>query len=219
MSNKIYANSAEFWAQKLGKFTASGISKLFVDAKSDKTKFGQGAETYIKEKACEILSGKPHEVYSKSMEHGKELEPFSVSHYEYLYGVKLKNTGEHQEFFKLGENSGGTPDGLIKKDGLFETKCPYNRAEHLENLLFATQDDFKKYHKDYYLQIQTCLEASKRKYCDFFSFCPSMYNEKLMSKKLRIERDEPIIKEIIERVERAAKLRDEIIFNVLKINL
>jgi hypothetical protein len=218
-NNEIYANSAEYWQQKLGKFTASGVSKLFVDSKTDKTQFGVGAMTYIKEKACEVLSGKPQDVYAKSLEYGNTLEPEAVKFYEYLNNLKLKNTGDKQKFFELGKDSGGTPDGLIKKDGTFEAKCPFNRTEHLENLLFITQDDFKKYHKEYYTQIQTCLAATKRKYCDFFSFCPYMYNEKLISKTLRIERDEILIDEIQNRVERAAKIRDEIIFNVLKINL
>jgi hypothetical protein len=192
--------------------------KLFSDAKTDKNEFGQGAMTYIKEKAAELLSGRPNEAYSKSMEHGKELESESVLFYEYLYKVKLKNTGDNQMFIEWGLNAGGTPDGLIKKDGLFETKCPYNRVEHLENLLFTCQDDFRKYHKDYYIQIQTCLGASNRKYCDFFSFCPQMYNEKLISKKVRIERDEPLILEISNRVERAAKKRDELILKIIKNN-
>ena len=102
------------------------------------------------------------------------------------------------------------------KEATIEIKCPYNRTEHVENLLITNQDDFIAYHgKEYYCQIQTCLAATNRKYCNFFSFCPMMFNEKLMYKRIRIERDEKLITELSNRVERAAKLRDEIIFKIL----
>ena len=203
----LYSESTE---AKVWKLAQSSIQD------DDIFDFGKGAITYIKDKVSEILSGKPNEIYSKSLEWGKENEPFAVDYYERLFNVKLKATGSKQLFFDWGNYSGGTPDGLIGRDGTIEIKCPINRTEHVENLLIANQDDFIAYHgKEYYCQIQTCLAATNRKYCDFFSFCPMMFNEKLMHKRIRIERDEKLITELSNRVERAAKLRDEIIFKIL----
>ena len=62
----------------------------------------------------------------------------------------------------------GSPDGLVGTEGLIEVKCPYYRKR-----------DGTRVHKEipayYYLQMNLCLEATERQWCDFISWTPEGY--------------------------------------------
>ncbi len=62
----------------------------------------------------------------------------------------------------------GSPDGLIGEAGLLEVKCPYWRKK-----------DGTRVHQTvpahYYMQINLCLEITKRQWCDFISWTPEGY--------------------------------------------
>ena len=62
----------------------------------------------------------------------------------------------------------GSPDGLIGSEGLLEVKCPFWRKK-----------DGTRIHKEvpthYYLQMNLCLEATNRKWCDYISWAPESY--------------------------------------------
>jgi putative phage-type endonuclease len=70
----------------------------------------------------------------------------------------------------------GSPDGLIGTTGLLEVKCPFWRKK-----------DGSRMHKQvpphYYMQVNLCLEASQREWCDFITWSPEGY------KIYRITRD------------------------------
>lgn len=134
---------SEAWEKiRVGRFTSSEIHKLMGDAKRDMTPeelktrekgskaklisdpslLSEGAMTYIKQKAFEVMTGTPkpqHYVYA--MGHGQETEPLAVEEFERITGWTCEKTG----FQVYTDHAGGSPDRLIPemKAGL-EVKCP-----------------------------------------------------------------------------------------------
>ncbi len=63
----------------------------------------------------------------------------------------------------------GSPDGLIGTEGLLEVKCPYWRKRDTGSRLHSSVPSH------YYLQMNLCLEITKRAWCDFISWAPEGY--------------------------------------------
>lgn len=88
--------------------------------------------------------------------------------YERERNVKVEKSGliVHKKYTFLG----GSPDGLVGKDGLIEIKCPSKirgiNSKHW-NLDFLDNRNQLKMTHNYYFQIQGYLELSNRIWCDF----------------------------------------------------
>lgn len=158
----------EWHHQRLGRFTASEIHKLMGERGGITT---ETAQTYIREKVAEQLSGWWDEVTSKEMEWGKQLEPDAREYYELAFGVK---TGR-ADFIVADwcDDAGCTPDGLImgQSKGI-EIKCPWNPANHVSHMMIKTPADFKKTNKKYYWQVQMCMAVMGFDVWDFISYDP-----------------------------------------------
>ena len=156
----IAQGSPEWFAQRLGKLTASKMADVLA-----KTKTGPSAsrQNYLAQLVCERLTGKVAESYSNdAMKRGTELEPVARAAYE-------ANTGEIvtlAEFVTHPNNEmvGASPDGLIGAAGLLEIKCPGAPA-HIEVLKHGLPAKYKP-------QVQTQLWVTGRDWCDFVSYHP-----------------------------------------------
>ena len=186
--DNIEQGSDEWFAQRLGKVTASRIADLLA-----KTKSGWGASrtNYEAQIIAERLTGQREEtVKSAAMERGNEVEAEAREAYEFFNNVTVVETSfvDHP----IVEMSGASPDGFVGGEGLVEIKCP-NTATHLSTLLGGSI-------KGVYLkQMQWQMACTGRKWCDFVSYDPRM-PEHLQMHVQRIERDDDLIKEIEEQV-------------------
>jgi len=162
----VEQGSVEWYAQRLGKVTASKISDLVA-----KTKSGPSAsrKNYMMQLLCERLTGRKEESYTNAaMQRGTDLEPQARSFYEVDKGVMVAETGFVQHPYI--EMAGASPDGLVNDDGLVEIKCP-NTATHVEVLRTGRIDS------GYELQMLWQMICTGRKWCDFVSYDDRMPEE------------------------------------------
>lgn len=175
--------SAEWFAARLGRLTASRVSDMMA-----RTKSGSSASraNYAWELAIERLTGEPTPSFcSPAMQWGVDTEDRARAAYQIHALVTVEEVGfiEHRTLF-----AGASPDGLISSDGMVEIKCP-NPATHGETLLNGTIAD--KYMK----QMQFQMACAGRAWCDFVSFDPR-FPEPMQLWTKRIERDDAMIGEI-----------------------
>lgn len=204
----IEQRSVDWFELRLGLFTSSDIYSLFVKAK----KAGQvskTASTYITQKAIEILYPPYFDsINTYAMQHGIDSEFDAINCYEVTTGQTVTNGG----FFHFDENTGSSPDGLIGTKGMVEIKCPFNRINHLNNVLSLKDDtDLYQMSKQYYFQVHHQMFCSNRKWIDFCSFDPRLLDSKNFLHIIRIERNEELMDQMAQVIYEAGKERDKII--------
>lgn len=210
----INQNTAQWYGARLFHFTSSELSKLLTKPKS-----GEGvsktAEAYIFDKIAEELTNGTcldyTQIDTKETRWGHELEPVAREAYEKAMDVEVELCG----FIEHSPSFGGSPDGLVGEDGGIEIKCPYSSAVHARYLLMRSPADLKALKPEYYAQIQGNLLVTGRKWFDFVSYDPRVQNPAFALKVLRVERDEKMIAEIIDAVDRATKYRDQLLRNIM----
>src|ERR1035437_1796350 len=167
----IDQNSEEWDLLRLGKFTASTFSDLFM-AKST-----AGYQKAIIKVAYERVTGECEEQYNnKWMQRGTEKEPFAVDNYE-LFSF---NTCEPAGFYEYDEFTGASPvRKIVGLNGGCEFKCPsfqvYN--EYLET---------QKLPKSYYWQIVGQLLCTEWDFIDYMPYS----SPKLRQILIRVERSQ-----------------------------
>ena len=175
--HNIEQNSEEWDALRLGKFTASTFSDLFM-AKTTK-----GYQNAIIKVAFERVIGESEESYSnKWMQRGHEKEPFAVENYE-LFSF---NTCEPAGFYEYDEFTGASPDRkIVEQNGGCEFKCP---SFQVYNEYLLTQ----KLPKSYFWQIHGQLLCTGWDFIDYMPFS----SPKLKQILIRVERDEAILDQL-----------------------
>ena len=116
----IEQGSSLWFAQRLGKATASRVADIIA-----KTKSGPSAsrENYATQLVLERITNTKGESYtSPAMEWGTATEPLARQAYELKRGLFVDETGfiDHPTIAMTG----ASPDGLVGADGLVEIKCP-----------------------------------------------------------------------------------------------
>lgn len=177
----IEQRSAEWYAQRVGKVTASRIADVVAKTKSG---WGASRDNYMADLIAERLTGQPAERYTNAaMQWGTEKEPEAVAAYEFLKDCETVEVGFIQH--PAIEMSGASPDRRISVDGLAEFKCP-NTATHIDTILTGSIAN------KYILQMQWQMACDNRQWCDYVSFDPRMpANLQLFVK--RVERDNALI--------------------------
>ena len=155
-------NSPEWWAEKLGKPSASHFDNIMT-SRGEVSKSRQG---YLYELAAQIVSGiRPETFTSSAMEEGTRREPESRALYEMLYDVSVEQVGIcFPDEWKLYSCS---PDGIIND----------YRGLELKNVLPKTQVEYllggtlpAKYHG----QVQGSLLVTGFDRWDFLSYSPGL---------------------------------------------
>lgn len=105
--------------ERLGRFTASSIWKLFAG--------GVTRDTYIFEKAEELVMGHVKEFSNKHTDHGHMHEQEAVENFSEVSGLVVENL--LQQYFPINENCGATPDAAVKNFSNVilassDVKCP-----------------------------------------------------------------------------------------------
>ena len=179
----IEQGTPEWFAQRLGKVTASRISDIIA-----KTKTGVAASrgNYLAQLVAERLTGQTADSFkSGAMQHGTETEPQARMAYEAETGLMVSEVAmiEHPTIAM----SGASPDGLVGEDGLVEIKCP-NTSTHIATLLAD------KAPSGYIPQMQWQMACTGRQWVDFVSFDPRMPDDMQLFIK-RVPRDNALIAE------------------------
>ncbi len=190
--------SAEWFAARLGRVTASRVSDVMAATKSGPS---ASRKNYMMELLCQRLTGKAEEGFtSAAMQRGTDLEPIARSAYEVDMGVMVVETG--LILHPSGIAFGASPDGLVGDDGLVEIKCP-NTATHVEFLRTGKPDG------KYLWQMAAQMECAGRAWCDFVSFDDRL-PEPLQYRRVRIERDDKKIGEMMAGISSFLSELDEI---------
>jgi putative phage-type endonuclease len=150
----------EWFAARIGKFTASRASDMMATIKSGEAAARRDLRVQI---VCERLTGASQEdtYVNATMQRGVDKEPDAFGAYEALTGHLARQVG-----FLAHDTlpAGCSPDGVIGEfEGLLECKCP-KTATHLSYL------KSKAVPKDYFWQIQHSLWITGAQWCDFVSF-------------------------------------------------
>ena len=179
----IEQGTPEWFAQRLGKVTASRVADIMA-----KTKTGVAASrgNYLAQLVAERLTGQSADTFkSGAMQHGTETEPQARMVYEAETGQIVTEVAmiNHPTI----EMSGASPDGLVGTDGLVEIKCP-NTSTHIASLMAD------KAPSGYMAQMQWQMACTGRAWCDFVSFDPRMPEDMQLLIK-RVPRDEALIAE------------------------
>lgn len=175
--------SAAWLMSRCGYVTCSRFRDVVGKQKSGKPLAAR--ETYLMELVVERLTGMPSDHYtSVAMEWGISQEGHSRMAYEAAEGVIVEETG----FIKFPALPwvGGSPDGLVGDDGLWESKSPYNSAVQLYTWLEGVPEEHTA-------QIQGLLWITGRKWCGFQSFDPRL-PEPLNRFCKRVERNDAYIR-------------------------
>lgn len=177
----IEQGSPEWFAQRLGKVTASRVADVIAKTK---TGVSAGRAGYLAQLVAERLTGQTAESYrSTAMQHGTDTEPMARAVYETETGCMVDEVGMIPH--PVIAMSGASPDGLVGQDGLVEIKCP-NTATHIETLLGSVVPS------RYIAQMQWQMACTGRRWCDFVSFDPRM-PVNLQMFVMRVWRDDDFI--------------------------
>lgn len=185
-------NSEDWDSLRLGKFTASTFSDLFMDKKT------VGYQKAIIRVAYERVTGESEERYSNSwMQRGHEKESLAAENYELLTFNSLEDAG----FFEYNDFVGASPDRkIIGENGGCEFKCPsfsvYN--EYLET---------RKLPKSYYWQVHGQMLCTGWDFIDFMPFSHPNLKQVL----IRIERDETVLLQLVEKLNESIKEVEKLI--------
>ena len=164
----VEQRSPEWFQMRKGRITSSEIYKIM--GKGD---LSETAKSYLLEKVCELYGGVTEPATGTALTWGTELEPVAIEHYEKLTNSKV----EKASFIPVGDHYGGSPDGLIPKDGIIEVKCPFKSANHFKHGMINTPEKFKKIAPNYYYQCVSNMICAEAKWCDFISYDPRVQEE------------------------------------------
>lgn len=202
---------------RLGKFTASEIWKLMEKGKGGEY-FGKGAQTYIRQKAAEILTleqvnGGRFNI--SAMEWGNSHEHEAVVAFEKLHGNAVEYYGgANPKFFEYTPFSGGSPDGITYENEIVEIKCPFNSAEHIQHLLLNDEQELKSYAPEYYWQITANMIFTGLEKAVFISYDPRFADDHLQLKTIFFDinmDDANLLKERLKEAEKQLSVLIELI--------
>lgn len=174
--------SAAWLYERCGYITASRFGAVISKTKAGKPTAER--EKYLMELVIERITGQPQDHFtSGAMQWGIEQEKASRMDYEAQNGRIIEEVGfiKHKTLPMVG----GSPDGLIGDDGGWESKSPFNSANHIYTLLQGMPEE-------HIAQVQGLMWITGREWWDFQSYDPRL-PEPLCRYIQRIPRDEKYI--------------------------
>lgn len=151
----------DWHAKRCGKVTASRIKDMNAVPKK-----GKKHNALALEIISERLTGYQKEVrITSDMQWGIDQEAYAITAYENETGAFVLDVGlvDHPTI----NMSGASPDGLVKKEGQLEIKCPATTT-HLNTILA------QEVPAEHIPQITWQLACTRREWCDFVSYDPRL---------------------------------------------
>ena len=174
--------SAAWLYERVGYVTASRFGSVIAKTKAGKPTAER--EKYLMELVIERITGQPQDHFTSSaMQWGVDQEKASRMDYEAATGRIIEEVGfiKHPTLPMVG----GSPDGLIGDDGGWESKSPFNTANHVYTLLQGMPEE-------HIPQVQGLMWITGREWWDFQSFDPRL-PEPICRYVQRVPRDEKYI--------------------------
>lgn len=193
----VEQNSEEWLKLRAGMPTASEASKL-ITSKGEPSK---SMKEYAKKLAQDMYAGKPVDAWegNKYTERGHEIEPESISSYEFIQDIDTAVVGfctdDHQRY-------GASPDRFAGENGLVEAKCLPKK--HIDALLYYKK--FGKCPTERVAQVQFQLLVTGKEWCDVLFYHPD-----LPTLIIRQYPDEKIFAGIKGQIEACIDERDKIL--------
>ncbi len=218
-------NSIAWDKIRLGRFTGSGLGKLFTEPRSkadkDAGKLSQTAESYIMEKATEIITGESvGDFSSKATDHGNEWEEHAIRELAKAVGCPEDKLTLKPNFVLYETYSGASPDCYMEVEGMRvggEVKCPFNSKNHTDRLLHVRNAaDLKECEPDYYWQIQANIFFNKIPLWYFASYDPR-FPPNLRLHYFAVEANVDDQQQMLDKMNKAVKLRDEYVQYLISI--
>jgi len=204
----VEQRSDEWFKIRRGKITSSEIHKIM-----GKDELSDTAKTYLLEKISEYFGGAASSASGPALDWGIEWEPTAVD----VYAKYTNTVVDKASFIVHSDHYGGSPDGLVAPDGIIEVKCPYTSVKHFKHGLIVSDATFKKIASDYYYQCISNMICANAKWCDFISFDPRVDGQYTMF-IYRLHRNEDEVKNMLAKVENAAKHMQELKQQIENIN-
>ena len=192
----IIQRSDEWFEVKQGKMSASHSTAIGSG--------GAGLTTYIYEVVAGMYSSGSDENYiSADMQRGIDLEPEA----RVLYSLETGEGVDEVGFIEYNEYVGCSPDGLVRKTGGIEIKCP-NNTKFFKLLVNGE----KEIDTSYIWQIQMSLLITGRTWWDFVAYNQNFENnlviirifpdeEKFEKIKAGFIKGEQMIKDLINKLQ------------------
>ena len=136
-----------------------------------------------------------------SLKYHPDKNPEGAEKFKEIKGLEFLEV-ENCSFFKFGEHSGASPDGLVSDNSVLEIKCPKSTT-FFE--LVATNEINKKY----FAQMQHQMLCSNRKKAYFFNYL--IHDGTEYYHTIEVDRCEKTIDLIKERLEEVIKIKLEYI--------
>jgi len=139
-------------SDRLGKFTASTVSNLFVGGK------GATRDSYIMDKAIEAVKGYAKSFSSKHTEHGNINELEALESFIEVTGMNAVYTDS--QYYPINDNCGSTPDAVILDfdnviSATVDLKCPTEKFfEQKMMMINDSKPEFQNVPKAYFYQAQ-----------------------------------------------------------------
>lgn len=202
---QIESNTPEWFAARLGKFTASNAYMLMQNGRSKDHVFSEKALTYIMQNVAEIISDvPPMEVSAPALSWGRSFE----NEARQLMGFPV----EVGYCYALEDYAFGTPDGETKTH-IVEIKCPYNSVGHLQNLLLASPLELLQQRPEYYWQMQMNMHLAGKQAAWFVSYDPRMKANSRM-KMMEVPINHAHVGDLAERLELANSMKQEYLIRI-----
>jgi len=182
----IEQRTAEWFAARAGRITASRFGDVI-----SRTRTGQPTserKRYLAELVFErTAQAARHEISSRSLTWGQEVEPFQKEAFELETGLVVMPGGFHVH--PRYPFIAASPDGLIGADGGLEMKSPHSEAVHVQTLLEGMPPEHMP-------QVQGGMACTGRSYWYFSSYDPRQAPH-LRLYVQRIPRDDAYIARLI----------------------
>lgn len=196
----IEQRSEEWFQVRRGKITSSEIHKIMGKADLSDT-----AKTYLLERASEFFGVVSTTPGNSATEWGVQWEPTAIAYYSEQKKIQV----EAASFLVVSDYYGGSPDGIVRPNGVIEVKCPHNSVNHFKHGLIKSDEEFKKKKPEYYYQCISNMVCANAEWCDFISFDPRVDSEYHMF-TYRLHRNESEVKYMMERIEMATEYLKQI---------
>lgn len=182
--------SDEWFEARLGKVTASKIADVMSTLKTGKEAITR--KNYRIQLVSERLTNKKADSFiNDAMRIGIEREDDARTTYIFKHNdVEEIGFVDHPTI----PMTGASPDGLVGDDGLIEIKSPL-ATTHTDTIISGEAPS------KYIPQMQWQMACTGRKWCDFVSFNPD-FPESLQLFVVRVERDDTLIKELEDGVQK-----------------
>ena len=210
----IRQRTDEWYAARLGKFTASNFCQLMARPADKSATWSKSAINYIRDLALQLfLNETTWRQDNDATRWGMRNEDKALQEFGIASGFTINETGFiiHPGFPEVG----ATPDAIVIENHqsenmiLAQVKCPYSQKNHLHYVRkIHDSESLKKCRSAYHWQIQGEIWVTGAAHSYFVSFDPRLFSRQRLH-YVKIERDQQAIDKLENLIPKAITLRDE----------